>query len=133
MDRVRFGRALGVGARHAVKSLTEAVDAATSPNPQAKRAPIAERVQALPRQTKRAGGSILKPLKKFSSVLWLEVTGTFFALIAAYLSQGLWAHRGELKAGSGDVRTYALHLAAFVAFAYFAVSNFVRAWRRDRR
>jgi hypothetical protein len=31
------------------------------------------------------------------------------------------------------MRTYALHLVAFVVFAYFAVSNFVRAWRRDRR
>jgi len=133
MDRVRFGRALGVGARQAVKSLTEAVDAATAANPQAKRAPVAERVQVAQRQAKRAGGSVWKPLKKFSSVLWLEVTGTFFALIAAYLSQGLWAHRGELKGGSGEARTYALHLAAFAVFAYFAVSNFVRAWRRDRR
>jgi hypothetical protein len=133
MDRVRFGRALGVGARQAVKSLTEAVDAATSANPHAKRAPIAERAQVVQKQARRTGGSVWKPLKKFSSVLWLEVTGTFFALIAAYLSQGLWAHRGELKGGSGEVRTYALHLAAFAVFAYFAVSNFVRAWRRDQR
>jgi hypothetical protein len=133
MDRVRFGRALGVGARQAVRSLTEAVEAATAANPQARQAPMAERAQGLQKQARRAGGSVLKPLKKFSSVLWLEVTGTFFALIAAYLSQGLWAHRGDWKAGSGDMRTYALHLVAFVVFAYFAVSNFVRAWRRDRR
>jgi hypothetical protein len=133
MDRVRFGRALGVGARQAVKSLTEAVDAATAANPQTPRAPVAERAQAVQTQAKRAGGSVWKPLKKFSSVLWLEVTGTFFAVIAAYLSQGLWAHRGDWKASSGDARTYALHLAAFVVFAYFAVSNFVRAWRRDKR
>ena len=33
MDRVRFGRALGFGARQAVKTLTTAVDAATAPNP----------------------------------------------------------------------------------------------------
>jgi hypothetical protein len=33
MDRVRFGRALGFGARQAVKTLTIAVDAATAPNP----------------------------------------------------------------------------------------------------
>jgi len=138
MDRVRFGRALGVGARQAVKSLTEAVDAATSAAPQTKRVPVAERVQAVRRQAvtqqvKRVGGSAWKPLKKFSSVLWLQVTGTFFAVIAAYLSQGLWAHRGEFKPGSGEGRMYGLHLAAFVVFAYFAVSNFVRAWRRDRR
>jgi hypothetical protein len=33
MDSVRFGRALGVGARAAAKTLITAVDAATAPNP----------------------------------------------------------------------------------------------------
>jgi hypothetical protein len=41
MDSVRFGRALGVGARAAAKTLVTAVDAATSPNPSAKTAPNA--------------------------------------------------------------------------------------------
>jgi hypothetical protein len=36
MDAVRFGRALGFGARQAVKTLTTAVDAATAENPKAK-------------------------------------------------------------------------------------------------
>jgi hypothetical protein len=36
MDRVRFGRALGFGARQAVKTLVTAVDAATAENPTAK-------------------------------------------------------------------------------------------------
>lgn len=35
MDRVKFGRALGVGARAAAKTLVMAVDAATAPNPSA--------------------------------------------------------------------------------------------------
>ena len=35
MDSVRFGRALGYGARAAAKTLVTAVDAATSPNPSA--------------------------------------------------------------------------------------------------
>ena len=35
MDSVRFGRALGFGARAAAKTLVTAVDAATSPNPSA--------------------------------------------------------------------------------------------------
>lgn len=35
MDSVRFGRALGIGARAAAKTLVSAVDAATSPNPSA--------------------------------------------------------------------------------------------------
>jgi len=38
MDRVRFGRALGFGARQAVKTLVTAVDAATTENPSGKSA-----------------------------------------------------------------------------------------------
>ncbi|MDQ2834564.1 MAG: hypothetical protein M3Y50_12640 [Acidobacteriota bacterium] len=45
MDSVRFGRALGVGARAAAKTLVTAVDAATSPNPSAASAKTAERVR----------------------------------------------------------------------------------------
>jgi hypothetical protein len=44
MDRVRFGRALGLGARHAVKTLVTAVDAAAAENPSGKtavRTPVA--------------------------------------------------------------------------------------------
>jgi hypothetical protein len=43
MDSVRFGRALGVGARAAAKTLVTAVDAATAPNPSAKGTPSAQR------------------------------------------------------------------------------------------
>jgi hypothetical protein len=41
MDSVRFGRALGMGARHATKALMEAADAAASPDPSPKCAPSA--------------------------------------------------------------------------------------------
>lgn len=43
MDSVRFGRALGVGARAAAKTLVTAVDAATAPNPSAKGTKTAQR------------------------------------------------------------------------------------------
>lgn len=43
MDSVRFGRALGVGARAAAKTLVTAVDAATAPNPSAQGAKPAQR------------------------------------------------------------------------------------------
>jgi len=39
MDSVRFGRALGIGARHAAKALMTAADAAAAPNPSANRTP----------------------------------------------------------------------------------------------
>ncbi|MEO8869279.1 MAG: hypothetical protein ABI357_00460 [Granulicella sp.] len=42
MDRVRFGRALGMGARYAAKTLVTAADAAVAPNPTGKRAAASE-------------------------------------------------------------------------------------------
>jgi hypothetical protein len=49
MDRVRFGRALGFGARQAVKALATAVDAAAADNPSA--------VKAAPRAPRPAPGT----------------------------------------------------------------------------
>lgn len=48
MDSVRFGRALGVGARAAAKTLVTAVDAATAPNPSAKEARPPQRTAPAP-------------------------------------------------------------------------------------
>jgi hypothetical protein len=155
MDRVRFGRALGYGTRHAAKSLLKAVEAASAPNPTAsvgaartgsRAARPAEQVAQRVVQTRRTvastkkhagalGRSVWSPLAKFSSVLWLQVTGTFFTLIAAFLSQGLWKERAAVKMSvhSAEAGKFYLHLVAFLVFAYFAVSNFVRASRRERR
>jgi hypothetical protein len=153
MDRVRFGRALGYGARHAAKSLLQAADAASTPSPsgpassraaapQPQAARVVDRVvqaqqtiTATKTHARRLGGSVGSPLARFSSVVWLQVTGTFFALIAAYLSQGVWKERAAMRLPLGShaaVRFYLL-TGAFVVFAYFTVSNFVRAYRRDRR
>lgn len=49
MDSVRFGRALGVGARAAAKTLVTAVDAATAPNPSA------QGTKSAPRSTSPSG------------------------------------------------------------------------------
>ena len=115
MDRVRFGRALGYGARHAAKTLMKAADAASTPSPtraaasrtptaqtrpaagQAQAARVAERVVQTQRtvvatktHAKALGRSVWSPLAKFTSVVWLQVTGVFFTLLALFLSQGLW-------------------------------------------
>lgn len=159
MDRVRFGRALGYGARHAAKSLKSAVDAASAPSPAARASgaaqpttsprvpqPVAARVaqrvvetqQTVAATKKHAGAlgrSVWSPLARFSSVVWLQVTGTFFTLLALFLSQGLWKGRGvvRLPISSHVAEKFYVHLTAFVVFTYFAISNFVRASLRERR
>jgi hypothetical protein len=153
MDRVRFGRALGYGARHAAKTLMKAADAASTPTRTEARKPaaqasqvpaarVAERVVQTQRtvaETKkhagRLGRSVWTPLARFSSVVWLQVTGLFFALIAMFLAQGAWKERAawHLPLGSHGATKFYVLVVAFAAFAYFSVSNFVRAYLRERR
>jgi hypothetical protein len=150
MDRVRFGRVLGVGARQAARTLLSAAEAAAAPDPSPaaaarpsqQRFPSAE--AGAPRPTravppvshlKQAGRSVWSPLARFSSVLWLEVTGTFYAVIAAVLGLETWKARAalHLSPAAPGARRFYLFLALFSVFAYFAVTNFIRAHRRERR
>jgi hypothetical protein len=149
MDRVRFGRALGYGARHAAKTLLQAADAASSPSakrPTAAGPAQADRVAERVVQTRRTvaetkkhagrlGRSVWTPVARFSSVVWLQVTGLFFALIAMFLAQGAWKERAawHLPLGSHAATKFYVLVVAFAAFAYFSVSNFVRAYLRERK
>ncbi|WP_035349542.1 hypothetical protein [Edaphobacter aggregans] len=161
MDSVRFGRALGVGARAAAKTLLTAVDAAASPNPSAQKpntgassrpaaqsgsAAVAQQVvrtAAQARQAtagvaqggKRFGEAVWRPLVKLSGVLWLEFTGVFFGIFAAYAGGGAWKLRAEWRetATNHDMHMHFLMAAGMaLLFGYFCVTSFVRAGRRGR-
>jgi hypothetical protein len=160
MDSVRFGRALGVGARAAAKTLVTAVDAATSPNPSGKTAagasarPAAQTgstaapqqvakaaaqalqmSEGLARGSKQLGDAVWRPFVKLSGVLWLEFTGVFFGIFAAFAASGAWKLRGELHetATNHDAHMRLLLTAGMaLLFAYFCVSSFVKAARRGR-
>lgn len=125
MDSVRFGRALGVGARAAAKTLVTAVDAATAPNPSAAAKPRTEQKttatakaasagtrlgqqtrrttaqaietgQGLKRGGKRFGQAVWAPFVKLSGVLWLEMTGVFFGIFALFAIGGAWKMRAAM-------------------------------------
>ena len=90
------------------------------------------------RQAQKAGKTMLSPLARFSSVLWLEVTGAFFAIFAIFAGTAAWRLRGVLlaprtEATRESVQHFYIYLAVFVVFAYFTVSSFIRARRRQRR
>jgi len=155
MDRVRLGRALGFGARAAAKTLTQAADAAMSPNPNAaaKSATTAkpsvsstapsptQRSGNVAAATGRMGRAAWEPVKRHSRELWLEITGSLFALLACTMAGGMWAlhktvfaafqtaHANHAALWSPDALKFYLAAIAFLMFAYFAVSNFVRANR----
>jgi hypothetical protein len=157
MDSVRFGRALGIGARAAAKTLVTAVDAATSPNPSTGRgnvahspktsAGVAEQVARTAAQaratsagvaqgSKRFGEAVWRPFVRLSGVLWLEFTGVFFGIFAVYAASGAWKLRGDLRetATNHDAHMHLLMAAGMaLVFGYFCVSSFLRAARRGRR
>lgn len=156
MDSVRFGRVLGIGARVAAKTLVNAVDAATSPNPsaaspQAKQADAAvpagqqataraarqvlQTGQGLARGGRRFGESFWGQVKRLSGVLWLEFTGAFFGIFAMYAASGAWKLRGSLHetAANHDAHMRFLLAAGMAAlFGYFCVTSFLRASRRGK-
>jgi hypothetical protein len=95
---------------------------------------VADR-RAVGRQAKHLKSSVWSPFARFSSVLWLEVTGTFFALFAVVLGTQVWKFHAAilLSPSSPDARRLYVYIVMFAFFGYFTVSSFVRARRRERR
>ena len=181
MDAVRFGRALGFGARQAAKTVVRAVDAARAENPSptppaatgpssAALAPAASPSLAAvaPAKTTSAGAapgqaanraaqtaargvaqvrgvqegihrfkaSAVEPVVRLSGVLWLEVMGVFFGIFALSTAIAIWRLRAEWRPALAHPATHGglfVAVAVFALFAYFCVSSFVRAKRRERR
>jgi len=168
MDAVRFGRALGFGARQAAKTVLRAADAARAESPSRPQAPpqpapatgsvpasiITARpatphkapVQRYTRPTAPNSGlreglgrfrdSAVEPVVRLSGVLWLEVTGVFFALFALGAAGGVWRLRAELRPALAHPFAHGTVIGTAsicMLFAYFSISSFVRAYRRQRR
>jgi len=149
MDRERFGRALGQGAREAAKAVMKAADAAASPDPKAVRARqragytagTAVRQGVVEAKTtgkgikqggKRFGEAVWGPMVRLSGQLWLELTGVFFGLFALFAGIGVWKQHAELAAGGEAAHKAWFAVVMLAVFGYFAVSSFVRAGRRGR-
>ncbi len=155
MDRVRLGRALGYGTRHAAKTVAAMVEAAAATPAESRGAPGAARAAAervpepavqrptrqpmcaadLGRGASQLRRSVWEPLAVFSGALWLRVTGLFFGVIAFSVGAGAWRLHGGWYRGFGTPASTRFWLFVGVAavFAYFAVSSFVRANLKERR
>jgi len=91
--------------------------------------------EGVARGGKRFGEAVWKPFVRLSGVLWLEFTGVFFGIFAVYALSGAWKLREHLheKAGNHDAHVHFLMAAIMgTVFAYFCVSSFLRARRRER-
>ena len=145
-----IGRALGIGTRLAAQRILPPAPPPPSPEQQQQRSRQRVRTgEALGQQTRIAsqqavrgtrnvarggrnfGRAVWNPFAHASSILWLEITGMFFAMFALLFAQHLWTIRSSYR--SGPEHTHFLMYAGFTTlFLYFALSSFAKARRRTR-
>lgn len=135
-----LGRALGIGARLATQRILPAAPPPATPAQQ--RLASESRVrqgQSIGRQTRNVGrGSrnfgraLWNPFAHASSILWLEITGMFFAMFALLFAQHLWTIRTAWRFGPEHAH-FLTYTGFTLLFTYFAASSFLRARARTRR
>jgi len=149
MEPKKVGRTLGIGVRVASNMLRERVQraAASAPGPStggtgrpagapaftpSRSVPVSTRVATAKRGAKAFGQALLGPFTHAGGVLWLEITGLFFALFALFFVQSVY--RVHTAWRQGPERTHLLlYCAMALAFAWFSVSSFARAYRKSKR
>jgi hypothetical protein len=138
-----IGRALGIGLRVAGRIAGQrlaagAQAAASQPAPAAAASAAQTRAAGqvagrtagqAARGAARGVGGFLKPFRRVGGILWLEVTGVFFALPVVVFGPVLWRTRLSWAHGP-DHRTFLITAAIVVLFLYLSVSSFWRARRK---
>lgn len=145
MEPHKFGRKLGIGVRVASRMVKErAAEQKSAPNstpPQTSsvsnsvvsaKTNIHESSKRVAQGSKRFGKAFLGPLGHAASVLWLEITGVFFALFALFCLQSLWRVRSAYISGA-DHQKFILYAVLSLVFGYFCISSFFRARRKESR
>jgi hypothetical protein len=144
MEPKKVGRTLGIGVRVASNMVRERVERAAAANsapvesgnerPYPPRASIkmGSRVAVAKRGAKAFGQAFLGPFTHAGSILWLEITGLFFALFALFFVQNIYRVRGSWRQGPEHAHLL-LYIALAVGFAWFSVSSFMRAYRKSKR
>jgi hypothetical protein len=127
----RVGRKLGVGMRVASGMLRER--AAQTGQALRQDAPdYARRGKNVASGTKKFRQSIWGPFVHAGSVLWLEITGLFFALFSLFFAQGVYRLRASWRSGP-DHQRFLIYAGVAIVFLYFAVSSFYRAGKKQKK
>jgi hypothetical protein len=145
MEPKKVGRTLGIGARVASNMLRERLQRASAPQsgrvtaenggrtaPQARPAPALNRVATAKRGARAFGQAFMGPFTHAGSILWLEITGLFFALFALFFVQSIYRVRGAWRQGPEHTHLFLYSLLA-VLFVWFSASSFTRAYRKSKR
>jgi hypothetical protein len=137
MEPKKVGRTLGIGVRVASNMLRERVQQASAPSPvvippQNGRAGGQNRVQNARKGAKAFGQALLGPFTHAGSILWLEITGLFFALFALFFVQSTYRVYDSWLRGPEHLHFW-LYAALAAGFGWFSASSFVRAYRKSKR
>jgi hypothetical protein len=147
MEPKKVGRTLGIGVRVASNMLRERVERAAASSPAAsttgncppmpastsvRSVPMSRRVATAKRGAKAFGQALLGPFTHAGGVLWLEITGLFFALFAVFFVQSVYRVHTAWRQGPEHTHLLLYGALAFV-FAWFSVSSFARAYRKSKR
>jgi hypothetical protein len=135
MEPKKVGRTLGIGVRVASNMLRQRVEQAAearNSRPAAPSPPLSNRVVAAKRGAKAFGQALLGPFTHAGKMLWLEITGLFFALFAVFFAQSVYRVRAAWRQGPEHSHLL-LYCVLAVAFAWFSFSSFARAYRRSKQ
>jgi hypothetical protein len=141
MEPTRVGRKLGIGVRLASGIVRDrAAQTAHSMQQEVPAAPEqrlfnarkgAGRGRAFANGARNFGKSIWGPFAHAGSVLWLEITGLFFALFGLFFAQGAYRLRHAWQAGPDHSR-FLIYAVVTLVFFYFAFSSFYRARQKEK-
>jgi hypothetical protein len=148
MEPKKVGRVLGIGVRVASNMVRQRVaQAAAAPPtpvtaatprppepPPPPRAPLPgpSKTVVAKRGAKAFGQAVLGPFTHAGSILWLEITGLFFALFALFFVQSVYRVHTAWRQGPEHAHLLLYCLLA-VGFGWFSVSSFIRAYRKNKR
>jgi hypothetical protein len=149
MEPKKVGRVLGIGVRVASKMVRERVAEASAAPPAAAQAPPAatprpaaaprprpgnpvNRTAVAKRGAKAFGQALLGPFTHAGGILWLEITGLFFALFALFFVQSVYRVRGSWSHGPEHIHMM-LYVLLAAGFGWFSFSSFARAHRKSKR
>ena len=93
---------------------------------------MSSRVKNAKQGAKAFGSALLGPFTHAGGVLWLEITGLFFALFALFFVQSIYRVRTAWRGGPEHTHLLLYGGMAFL-FAWFSVSSFARAYRKSKR
>jgi hypothetical protein len=140
MEPHRFGRKLGIGLRvasrivqqRAASSSATSVSHASTTTLENHGKVVAQKGKRVAEGGRRFGRALLGPFAHVASVLWLQITGVFFALFALFFLQSLWKVRTAYASGP-DHQKFLLYIVLSLIFLYFCISSFFRARRKEKR